>query len=242
MLLLTNIVNSTGEFLLSHYVREHAIALVPNGSHPELLPQVADTLISSERREIIKSFYSSYFVWVNALSFVIQAFLVSRVIRRIGVRRALFVLPVIAFGAYAAIGMIGGLAITRAAKTAENATDYSLQNTVWQTLFLKTDRAVKYKAKATMDTFVVRVGDAISAIVIAVGIHQLHFTPRNLAWVNVGLVVVWIGIAGAIAHAHRLTKHEDQGRQPMRLPTGLIWATSSSSSRLRANRLRRSGA
>ncbi|HEY5950845.1 MAG TPA: MFS transporter, partial [Kofleriaceae bacterium] len=32
LLLLTNVVNSTGEFLLSHYVRDHAIALVPDSS------------------------------------------------------------------------------------------------------------------------------------------------------------------------------------------------------------------
>ena len=45
---------------------------------------------------------------------------------------------------------------------------------MWQTLFLRTDRAVKYKAKATLDSFFVRAGDAVSAIVVAVGIHQLH--------------------------------------------------------------------
>jgi ATP:ADP antiporter, AAA family len=224
LLLLTNVVNSTGEFLLSHYVRDHAIALVPDSSHAELSASVRETVIGAERREIIKAFYSDFFLWVNVLSFVLQAFLVSRIIEKVGVRRALFVLPVIAFGSYAAIGMFGGIAVVRAAKTAENATDYSLQNTVWQTLFLKTDRAVKYKAKATLDSFFVRAGDALSAIVVAVGIHQLHFAPRELAFVNVGLVVVWITIAVVIAHSRKLTEnHERPTRHPMRHTSGMIY-------------------
>jgi len=223
LLLLTNVVNSTGEYLLSHAVREHALSLVPDNSHPELLGAIREAVIGDERREIIKAFYSDFFTWVNALSFVIQAFLVSRVIDRIGVRRALFILPVIAFGAYSAIGMFGGLFVVRAAKTAENATDYSIQNTVWQTLFLKTDRAVKYKAKATMDTFFVRAGDAISAIVVALGIHQFEFGWRELAFVNVALIIVWMGIAFAIAHAHRMLQRERHERHPMRKITGLIY-------------------
>jgi ATP:ADP antiporter, AAA family len=233
LLLLTNVVNSTGEFLLSHAVREHAIALVPDNSHPELTGAVREAIIGAQRREIIKTFYSDFFMWVNVLSFVIQAFLVSRIIKKMGVRRALFVLPMIAFGSYAAIGMFGGLAVVRAAKTAENATDYSLQNTVWQTLFLRTDRAVKYKAKATLDTFFVRAGDALSAIVVAVGIHQLHLVPRELAFVNVGLVVVWITVAVLIAHAHRLTQHERPERQPMRRTTGMIYHSPSMRMRMR---------
>jgi ATP:ADP antiporter, AAA family len=223
LLLLTNVVNSTGEYLLSHAVREHAIAMVPDSAYSHLSEAMRDALVESQRREIIKTFYSSFFTWVNVLSFVIQAFLVSRVIDRIGVRRALFILPVIAFGAYSAIGMLGGLAVVRIAKTAENATDYSIQNTVWQTLFLKTDRAVKYKAKATMDTFFVRAGDAISAIVVALGIHQFGFGARELAFVNVALIIVWMGIAFAIAHAHRLMQREVHERRPMRRTSGMIY-------------------
>jgi AAA family ATP:ADP antiporter len=234
LLLLTNVVNSTGEYLLSHAVREHAIAMVPDTAYPWLTGAVHDAFVSEQRREVIKAFYSNFFVWVNALSFVIQAFLVSRIIEKVGVRRALFVLPVIAFGAYAAIGILGGLAVVRAAKTVENATDYSLQNTVWQTLFLKTDRAVKYKAKATLDTFFVRAGDGLSAIMIAVGIHQLHFSAREFAFVNLSLVVLWLAIAVSIAQAHRLLQREPHERIPMRRPTGMIYYSSS-------NRMRRGG-
>lgn len=197
MLLVANLVNTTGEYILSNAAREYALAL---------------NVSEGERREVIKTFYSDFYLWVNLASFLIQAFLVSRIIDKVGVRWALFVLPIAAFGAYAAIGVVGGLALIRIAKIAENSLDYSLQNTVRQVLFLPTKRSVKYKAKATIDTFFVRFGDTLSAVLVGVGIHQLGFAGRQLALVNAVLVVAWIAIAVGIAHHHRQLSREEQPR------------------------------
>ncbi len=199
MLLVANLVNTTGEYVLSNAVRDHAM---------QVAPESADV-----RRELIKSFYSDFFGWVNLLGFVIQALLVSRIIAKLGVRIALFVLPVIALGAYGAIGVAGGLALTRSAKIAENSTDDSLQNTVRQTLFLPTDRAVKYKAKAAIDTFFVRFGDTLSAVLVGLGIHQLGFGGRQLSIVNLGLIVVWIEIAVVIVQRHRILSPGRPGQE-----------------------------
>lgn len=200
MALVSNLVNSTGEFLLSSVATDHAAQLVPLTSHADLVGAAHDAAIAADRREVIKAFYADFFFWVNLVGFLAQAFCVSRVLRRVGVRGALFVLPLIALGTYGAIAAVGGLALVRAAKIAENATDYSLQNTVRQALFLPTARAVKYKAKAAIDTFFVRFGDTVSALVIGVGIHQLGFGVRELALVNLALIGAWLGIAAGIAN------------------------------------------
>ena len=212
MLLVSNIVNSIGEFVLADAVRDHAFEIVPSSAYPDLAAPVRELVILESRRELIKTFYGDFYTWVNALSFLVQAFLVSRLFDRFGVRRALFVLPVIAFAGYAAIGLIGGLALVRTVKLVENAADYSVQNTVRQALFLPTARAVKYKAKTALDTFFVRAGDTAAAIIVAVGIHQLGFTGRDLAMLNLGLIVIWIAIAVGIAQ--RLTQ-----RKPAPEPT-----------------------
>jgi AAA family ATP:ADP antiporter len=209
MLLVLNLVNTTGEYVLSNAVRDHAMQIVPATAHADLAGEARAAAIESDRREVIKAFYADFFSWVNLVAFLIQAFLVSRVIRRIGVRRALFVLPVVAFGVYGAIAMIGGIALVRAAKIAENSTDYSLQNTVRQALFLPTSRAVKYKAKAAIDTFFVRAGDTLSALLVGLGVHQLGLGGRQLALVNMGLVVVWIAISAGIARHHRRLSPDD---------------------------------
>jgi AAA family ATP:ADP antiporter len=211
LVLVTNIVNTTGEFVLSNAVRDHAFDLVPG----------TDAAAEAQRREIIKAFYSDFFMWVNAVSFVIQAFLVSRIIVKVGVRPALFVLPIIAFGVYGAIGVLGGMTLIKIGKIAENSLDYSLQNTVRQALFLPTERAVKYKAKAAIDTFFVRAGDTLSAVLVGVGIHQLGFGGRQLAFANLVLIAVWIAIAIGIARRHRTISGEAKP-QPQRRRRGRV--------------------
>jgi len=202
MVLIANLVNSMGEFLLSNAAANHAAVLVPGGAN--------DPGIEDARREVIKAFYGDFFFWVNLVGFIVQAFLVSRIIKWIGVRGALFVMPIVAFGAYGAIAVVGGLAITRAMKVAENSTDYSLQNTVRQALFLPTSRDAKYKAKAAIDVFFVRFGDTISAIVVGVGLHSLGMSVRGLAIVNASLVAVWIVIAISIARQHKKLSPDDK--------------------------------
>jgi len=121
---------------------------------------------------------------------------------------------VIAFGGYAAIGLIGGLSVLRVAKTAENSTDYSLQNTVRQALFLPTSREAKYKAKAAIDTFFVRFGDAAAAALIWVGLHVLMLQARDFAFVNLGLVAIWLLLNVGIAREHRKLVPDDREQLP----------------------------
>ncbi|MGE3766315.1 MAG: NTP/NDP exchange transporter, partial [Kofleriaceae bacterium] len=199
MLLITNIVNTTGEFILSHTAVEHAIAAVPGDA--------SVPAIEAARREMIEGFYADFFFWVNLVGFLIQAFVVSRVIAWFGVRAALFVLPVIAFGTYGAIAAVGGLAITRVAKVAENSTNYSLMNTVRQALFLPTSRAAKYKAKAAIDTFFVRFGDTVAALLIALALHTVGMSVTGLSIANLVLVGAWIAVTVGIARRHaKLTR------------------------------------
>jgi len=120
---------------------------------------------------------------------------VSRVLRWIGVRGALLVLPLVALGAYATLAFVPLLGIVRTAKIAENSLDYSLNNTARQALFLPTSRVAKYKAKQAIDTFFVRLGDLASAGLVFVGTTWLAFAPSQFAVVNAALVLVWLGIA-----------------------------------------------
>jgi AAA family ATP:ADP antiporter len=211
LLLLANMVNSVGEFVLSSAVESHAIARVPDTAHAELLDATARAAaIKSERGDIVDAFFSSFYFWMNLVAFLIQAFLVSRLIKYAGVRVALFVFPVVAFGAYGAIGLIGGLAITRIAKTVDNATDYSVMNTVRHTLWLPTSREAKYKAKNAVDTFFVRTGDAIAALVISIGLHTFALAGRDFAFVNLGLIVVWILVAVGVATRHKKLSPDDK--------------------------------
>jgi ATP:ADP antiporter, AAA family len=225
-ILVTNLVNTTGEFILSNASKRYAEEQVPAssvvGTTPAAdAPPVDESTLTDEQKQklrdergpLIGKFYARFFFIVNLVGVLIQALLVSRIFKYFGLRVALFILPVIALGGYAAIGIIGGLLIIRAAKTAENATDYSLQNTVKQALYLPTSREAKYKAKAAIDVFFVRFGDAGAAALVALGLHVFAFGTRGMAFVNVGLCVLWIVLCVGIARENqRLTKEKAESQ------------------------------
>ena len=94
------------------------------------------------------------------------------------------------------------LALVRLVKIAENATDYSIQNTVRNVLFLPTSREQKYKAKQVIDSFFVRAGDVLSALLIFVGTTQLTLRVTGFARVNLVLALVWLVLAVLVGRGY----------------------------------------
>jgi ATP:ADP antiporter, AAA family len=109
---------------------------------------------------------------------------------------------VIAFGAYGLLLVYPVLAVVRFAKILENATDYSIQNTARQALYLLTSREAKYKAKAAIDTFVVRTGDMLQAAIVFAG-TAAGLTLTGFAGVTLGVVVLWLATTGLLFTEHQ---------------------------------------
>ena len=141
--------------------------------------------------------------WQNVLSMVIQFFLVSRIFKYLGIGGALFVMPMISLTSYGLFAFAPVLAFIRLTKIAENATDYSLQNTVRRALFLPTSREAKYKALQAVETFFWRAGDMLSGVVTFVLIQWLAMSVRGFALVNLAIVLVWLALAASLARENR---------------------------------------
>ena len=190
--LTVQIVNTNGNYLLNESVAQMARAAVASG----------DTGGLSES-DVIGSFMADVDFWQNVLSMLIQFFLVSRIFKYLGIGGALFVLPVIAFTSYGIFAFAPVLAFIRLTKIAENATDYSLQNTLRRALFLPTSREAKYKALQAVETFFWRAGDMLSAAVVFVAAQVLALSLRQYAIVNVVLVLLWLAVAAVLARENR---------------------------------------
>jgi AAA family ATP:ADP antiporter len=119
-----------------------------------------------------------------------------------GIGAALFFLPLIALGSYTALAFAPLLSLIRVVKIAENSTEYSIQNTARQALFLRTSREAKYKAKLAIDSFFARAGDALSALLVFTG-TRIALDIRGFAVVNAALVLVWLFVAIAILRLRR---------------------------------------
>ena len=193
MIVLYNLVNTTGEFILGSVVTAQATAEA--GGNEELANQ------------IVGEFYGNFFTWVNIIAALLQAFVVSRVVHYIGVRGALLILPALALGGYALIATVPILMWIKVTKITENGVDYSLHNTVRQMLWLPTSPEAKYKAKAAVDSFFVRAGDLLSAGVVWIG-TALALSPRMFAGVNVALAAAWITLAVLVGREHRRCSRE----------------------------------
>ena len=188
LVVLLNVVNSSGEFLLGDLVSTQAKQLFPSDS--------------AAQKQFVGGFYGSFFAGVNLIGFLLQTFVVSRLFKFIGVRGSLYILPTIALVSYSLIAFVPLLALVRVAKTLENSTDYSINNTVRQALFLPTSREAKYKAKAAVDTFFMRLGDVLLAGVVAIG-AALSWSSTHFAWLNVALVLVWLWVVARLSREHR---------------------------------------
>jgi len=192
LILTLNLVNTTGEYLLGRAVAQAAAAAVAAGTAGGLSVE-----------EYIGRFYSDFFFAVNVVGVLLQLLVVSRVLKYFGVRVAVLVLPLLAVTGYALLAFLPVLAVVRWVKTAENATDYSLQNTVRNVLFLPTTREQKYKAKQAIDGFFVRIGDVLSALMVYAGSTALGFAVADFARVNLVLALAWVGLAAMVGWSYQ---------------------------------------
>lgn len=192
LILLLNWVNTNGQSLLSFLVTDSAEQAIAAGTAGGL-----------EVGEYIGTFYSRFETGVNILGLVVQLFVVSRVIKYLGVHVGIMILPLIALGSYALIAVYPVLEYVRWAKTAENATDYSLQNTVQNALFLPTTREQKYKAKQVTDSFSKRAGDTLAALTVFIVVNFLGTNIRAFALLNILVVLIWLAVAYRIGREYK---------------------------------------
>ncbi len=198
LLVLLNVVNSTGEYLLSAFVEDRANAALALALEAE-----PDLNAAEFMGRFFGIFYGNFFFWVNVVGVILQALVVSRIIKYLGIAGVLFALPIVAFGTYGWIAMGLGFGAFRVFKTAENATDYSIMNTAKAILWLPTSHDEKFQAKQAVDTFFVRIGDVIAAGLVYLGTHQLAFGSTEFARVNVVIIFVWMAVAVMVLRRYR---------------------------------------
>ena len=193
LVVLLNWINTTGEFILADFVQGDAAR------------RAATSGGALDASELITAFYGNFQFWVTLIGLSIQLFLVSRIYRRVGVRGALVIHPIIVALGYALLalspflaGFVPVFTLVRLVKITENSVDYSLMNTTRQALFLPLDRDAKYEGKTAIDTFFWRFGDLIQAAVVFAGLNWFHWSVTNFAILNFVLALLWIGLAVAI--------------------------------------------
>jgi AAA family ATP:ADP antiporter len=196
--LIYNWVNSNGEYMLSRVIQEEATKAIEAGK-----------LAAKDKGSSIGAAYADFFFYVNVAGVLLQTFLVSRIVRWLKLPAAFLFMPALALTNGFLFAFVPFVA--KIGKGAENAIDYSLNNTLKQMLWLVTSPEMKYKAKQVVDTFCVRIGDFCSAMSVLVAVDVLKFSVPRFAWLTIVLSGIWLVLAVAIGRLyHRLEERKEK--------------------------------
>lgn len=206
--LLFTLVNTNGEFMISKLVGDWVFSSVGQCEFAE--DGVRKAFISG----MFTSWYGDFYFYVNVIGVALQVLVVSRLVKFGGLKVAFFVLPIIALFGAAAVLLFPLLSVIRPAKIAENATDYSVNNTVRNMLWLPTTRDMKYLAKQAVDTFFVRMGDVGSAILVFLFAELAGLGVRFFAGTNLVLIIGWLILAAAIIRENRKLSEQRDKEKP----------------------------
>lgn len=187
-----NWVNSTGEYLLDRTLLVAAGEVAAQGGRADVY---------------VGAFKADYFGWYNLIGVLLQLFAVSRILKLVGVRNALFFMPCFALIAYGSAVFLPVLGVMRLVKIGENSLQYSLQDTTRHALFLVASRAEKFVGKTAVDTVAVRLGSIMSATMVYVG-SRLDWSISTFATINVLAALAWLGFVFAIGKEHARRSNE----------------------------------
>jgi AAA family ATP:ADP antiporter len=135
----------------------------------------------------------------NAVALFVQLFLTANIMTRFGLRAALLVMPCMILGASGLFVLFPILWVGSSLNTADNAFNYSINQSARESLYTPLTRDEKYKAKAFIDMFLYRTAKVVAiGVALAVGAcckGGEFAAVRWLSVVTIGLACVWIVVA-----------------------------------------------
>ncbi len=193
LVVLLNWITSTGDFVLSSWLVEHAGREAPG----------SETLY-------IGRFMGGFCATVTLAAFAIQLLLVSRIILLAGLARALLITPLAFAAGYLAIGVIPAFLMLQSVLVIQRSLDYSLLNTARHALFLPGSRDAKYQAKTAIDTFFFRAGDLLSTLTVFVGLRMFDGGRQPFVWLVFTLSLTMALVAWLVGREYARRRDEAQ--------------------------------
>ena len=159
---------------------------------------LVDATISGTDRAT--AFFGSVYAATNLCSAVLQFLVTTWVLRRLGARAGLLFLPGALMAAMGAMLMAPVLALAAALNVSQQSITYSINQSSKELLYTPCSEAIKYRAKAVIDMFVFRLGDATAALALLL----LHVYLGLPAWTSLTL-----GIACSVGWLVMVLRYQD---------------------------------
>jgi AAA family ATP:ADP antiporter len=159
---------------------------------------VVDYLFKSTAARVIPpeklgGFFAQYYAVINAISFVVQIFIAGRLVKRLGVAATVGVMPLLLFGGGLMSLLTGGVLLAvLGTKAVDGSLRYSLNRVATELLYLPVPADARDRAKTLLDTVLVRVVQAVTAIAVFALSMTGHASPRVLSAMVVVLSLGWL--------------------------------------------------
>jgi len=130
----------------------------------------------------------------NILTLLLQLFIMSRLVPRIGLAWTLAIVPILLAAGFLALGILPTVIVLIVVQVIRRAGNYAIMRPAREMLYIVIDRESKYKAKNFIDTAVYRGGDAVSSWVYA-GMKTVGLSVANIALLAVPLSLLWAWVS-----------------------------------------------
>jgi len=156
-------------------------------------------------KDMMAAYLGGFQAYAGIASFAAQLLITTKLLRRFGVGVGLLVLPLSLTAGSIAVTIWGTLWAATVLKGSDQIFRYSVDTSALQLLYLPVSPNIKLQVKSFIDTVIWRFGDGLAGLTLLVFATNLHFTPREIGWVNLALLGGWIVAAIVARHQYVAT-------------------------------------
>ncbi len=127
---------------------------------------------------------------VQAIAFVFQFLVTSRLVTSLGMSRTLVMVPMMLAGGFIILGSAMGLVLFAAIQVAQRSLNYGVLGPTKEMLFTVVDRETKYKSKNFIDTVIYR-GSDVTASWIFKGFTSAGLSLSQISWFYLPVMGLW---------------------------------------------------
>jgi AAA family ATP:ADP antiporter len=150
----------------------------------------------SANKVALAAFFGRFNGYMGLGSFILQMLLTGPLLRSLGIRVTLFVLPVMLLGGTTGVLLVPVLFTACILKGTHGLLRFSLDKSSAELLYLPVaPPRVKGQIKSFIDGFVWRMADGLAGVVLFVFGNRMRFSPGRISAVNLLFLAGWIAIA-----------------------------------------------
>ncbi|CAN5670913.1 hypothetical protein BH23ACI1_BH23ACI1_23420 [soil metagenome] len=161
------------------------------------LNMAAEAVHGAADDDAITRFLGFVGLWMSAISFVVQIWVTSKILRYLGIGFALMILPV-SLGATAVVMLFNAaLWAPSLARVLDQSLRYSVDKTSREVLFLPLPEDIKLQAKSFVDVTIDRAARAVGALMLVVLVQPwgLGLNWQQISYASLTMVGLWIAMA-----------------------------------------------